>query len=195
MRKVIRPAEPPCLSSHARQWTLDFLENRILDRSHKFTWRSKSCYQAICTQLGIMTQQHCTFCDGLFIESRETVEHFHPKTQSKYPGRAYDWNNLFLCCDACQGYKLEKFDERLLKPDDVHYDFGRYFELNYKTGEILPSSSPRLSSEDRERARISIEMYGLNKGQRPIARKRAWEDFQRNPSPILNEYPYRFFLE
>ena len=77
-----------------------------------------------------MTQRHCAFCDGpLGIESRETVEHFRPK--SKFPELAFAWENLFPCCDVCQSHKGERFDLHLLKPDDDDYHFERYFVVNF----------------------------------------------------------------
>ncbi|MCP4348606.1 MAG: hypothetical protein GY795_24250 [Desulfobacterales bacterium] len=50
----------------------------------------------------------------LGISSEQTIEHFRPKW--KYPKPAYVRPNLFICCNACQSAKGDKFDRKLLKP-------------------------------------------------------------------------------
>jgi uncharacterized protein (TIGR02646 family) len=158
----------------------------------RFGWGSKNCYTKIRQQLALMTQGHCAFCDGfLGRESRETVEHFRPKR--RFPELAYDWGNLFPCCDRCQSEKKEQFDDRLLKPDDMDYDFSRYFLINFTTGKLEPR--PDATATDQARARTSIQLYGLNLPERLIARLREDEHFRRDPSPNLDDYAYRFFLE
>lgn len=139
-----------------------------------------------------MTQSHCAFCDGSTgLESRETVEHFRPKSQ--FPELAYVWHNLFPCCDRCQSLKREQFDELLLKPDEVGYRFENHFLLNYKTGELAPL--PHVDVERQRCAEITIRMYGLNLPERMKARLRERRAFDSDPDPCLDDYNYRFFLE
>lgn len=139
-----------------------------------------------------MTQQHCAFCDGLLgLTSRETVEHFRPK--KTFPKLAYAWDNLFPCCDLCQSIKLERFDEALLKPDTEDYAFNNYFTVNYHTGKIELSSRSDLDAQAK--ARITLELYGLNTKERMIARTREMECFSRAEVPCVDDYNYRFFLE
>jgi len=138
-----------------------------------------------------MTQAHCAFCDGpVGVESRETVEHFRPK--SRFPELAYQWENLFPCCDMCQSKKLERFDPALLKPDEADYAFERYFVANYLTGKVEPL--PGLDDTTKKRAEVTIAMYGLNIEARKIARIREWESYCRDAAPCLDDYSYRFFL-
>lgn len=139
-----------------------------------------------------MTQMHCAFCDGrIGTVSKKTVEHFRPK--SRFPELAYDWENLFPCCDQCQSQKLEKFDEALLKPDAEEYRFEDYFIRNYKSGTLEPL--PNASQAARQRAEITLVLYGLNLPERNRERIREWEHFLRDPHPHLDDYNYRFFLE
>jgi len=139
-----------------------------------------------------MTGDRCAFCDGpLLVESRATIEHFKPK--GIYPTLAYNWENLFPCCDLCQSNKLETFDELLLKPDLVGYAFAIYFVANYRTGELEPS--PAASEVDQTRAMRTIELYGLNSARRKAARKREWEHFKIQEEPNIDDFHYRFFLE
>lgn len=192
MRKLARPAPPDCLANYAGQWTQDYVAARTQNPTHRFKWRNTECYQAIRQSLLAMTQSHCAFCDEIVgTSSRETVEHFRPKSQ--FPQLAYDWGSLFPCCDVCQAQKLEKFAEGLLKPDEDEFAFSRYFVVNYKTGEMAPS--PQAEADARERAAITIQLYGLNLPARTKARKREWESYHRDPEPFLDDYNYRFFLD
>jgi len=192
LRKLTRTAEPACLQKNMGIWTTQFVEARAKNPTHKFSWRNPSCYQAIRQSLADMTQQHCAFCDGpIGSESRETVEHFRPKSQ--FPELAYAWDNLFPCCDMCQSFKLERFDEALLKPDTLEYVFHHYFTVNYHTGEIEPS--PRADAIAQHRVLITLKLYGLNVPKRKTMRLREWRFYSNEQTPNIDDYNYRYFLE
>lgn len=192
MRKLIRTEAPVCLQNNAANWNAEFVSARIIKPTHKFSWRNTVCYNAIRQALVSMTQQHCAFCDGpIGSESRETVEHFRPKR--KFPELAYDWDNLFPCCDMCQSTKLEQFDEALLKPDLPDYFFHHYFIVNYRTGEIEPAENADESA--KQRAQTTIELYGLKLEKRNIMRLRELQHYMRDPNPQIDDYNYRYFLD
>jgi len=192
LRKLTRPEAPDCLHSNAVKWTDDYIKNRANDPKYKFNWRDNACYQAIRNALTHITQQHCAFCDGpIGSESRETVEHFKPKSQ--FPELAFAWDNLFPCCDLCQSIKLEQFDEALLKPDALEYIFHDYFTVNYHTGEIEPSHHADATAQHR--AKITLSMYGLNVPKRKTMRLREWRFYSNESNPHIDDFNYRFFLE
>ena len=194
MRKLDRPKQPDCLEIHAATWTETFVAARRKNPKHRFSWPKPDCYQAIRKKLLVMTQAHCAFCDEVLgTGSRETVEHFRPKSNIQFQSLAYQWDNLFPCCDLCQSQKREQFEEGLLKPDEADFAFARYFVVNFKTGEIEPS--PHADQPLQDRAKITIQIYGLNLPTRNNARKREWEHFCRDPEPFLDDYNYRFFLD
>lgn len=192
MRKLDRLEPPDCLVTNHLGWAQDFILARQENPAHRFGWRSDLCYQLLRRALSNMTQGHCSFCDGsVGSESRETVEHFRPKTV--FPELAYTWDNLFVCCDVCQG-KGDGFDELLLKPDEQEYSFERYFVNNYKTGEIEPN--PAADVQDRARALITIRLYQLNKDIRKLLRLRELKRFNYKPEEdSIDDFNYRFFLE
>lgn len=197
MRRIERHDEPACLLANAHAWNEDFAARRRDDPNARFSWRSPHCYRHIRDALLRMTADHCAFCDGpLKVESRATVEHFRPK--SAFAQFAFTWTNLFPCCDMCQSEKRESFDERLLKPDEDGYSFGRYFVANYRTGDI--EALPSAPAEEQARAIETIRMYGLNSPERRKARKREWEFYLREREEpesdvLIDDYHYRFFLE
>ena len=192
MRKLTRTESPECLQQNATNWTADFFtQTRAKNASHRFSWRSDTCYQAIRNSLAVMTQEHCAFCDGpIGSESRETVEHFKPK--SRFPELAYAWDNLLPCCDKCQSVKLEQFDEALLKPDALDYIFHHYFTVNYHTGDIEPS--PHVDENAQHRAKTTLELYGLNAPKRKTMRLREWRFYSNDSNPEIDDFYYRFFL-
>ena len=166
MIKFTRSAIPKCLKKY-KQWGREYATKQ----SPKFYWhqyQKRSVHSILIQELEKLTANHCTFCDGypLGAQSRQTIEHFRPK--SKYPKLAYVWHNLFLCCDVCQNAKGENYDNKLLKPDAIDYEFNRYFKIKAKTGEIV--INPVASAEDKERAQITIEIYDLNSEVRKSSR-------------------------
>ncbi|HEX7634434.1 MAG TPA: retron system putative HNH endonuclease [Noviherbaspirillum sp.] len=190
MRKFCRTDEPDCLKEKAAILTEKFVAARKENPSARFNWPNGG-YETIRSKLLEMTQYHCAFCDGPFSESRETVEHFRPK--SRFPELAYRWENLFPCCDACQSAKGEKFDELLLKPDEQEYIFSGYFIVNFRTGAI--EALPSAEAVRQSRAQVSIDMYDLNRKARLIARQRELECYLRAENPCIDDFNYRYFLE
>jgi uncharacterized protein (TIGR02646 family) len=193
LRKLTRIAAPDCWQKKSAQWNADYVKKVQENPLYKFVWRdTKKCFSCSKERLMSMTQDHCAFCDGaLGTESRKTIEHFYPK--ESFLHLAYTWGNLFPCCDACQSAKLAKFDEGLLKPDEVGYRFYDYFEVNFKTGELLPLLT--VSQHNQDRAKITINLYQLNKLERCKARLKELKAFCPNDGDILEDFNYRFFLE
>ena len=98
---------------------------------------------------------------------------------------------------SCQSAKGEKYEPGLLKPDKDDYDFHKYFISNYATGEI--KINPSLTEKDRNKARTTIDLYGLNNEGRPQSRLRIYKRYKKltskNKDEEINDFPYRFFLE
>ncbi|MDA5536112.1 TIGR02646 family protein [Yersinia mollaretii] len=192
MYKITRTAPPKSLTINHEAWNQRYQADKASTPAKSFRWYNAACYQETRELLISMTQGHCAFCDGpLGAESRETIEHFKPK--SAFPELAFTWENLFPCCDRCQGQKLEKYDDALLKPDDVTYEFERFFIANYATGEITPS--PQACAVEQHQAQVTIEHYGLNLPQRKLARRKELKCyFAMRHEMILDEFNYRYFL-
>lgn len=139
-----------------------------------------------------MSADHCAFCDQLIgAASRETVEHFKPKRD--YPLEAYQWGNLYPCCDVCQASKGEKFEDKLLAPDMVDYAFERWFVFNFLTGEIEPS--PATSEDDQARACSTIRLYGLNSAKRNRARLLELKRMTIDLETHSDDWNFRFLLD
>jgi uncharacterized protein (TIGR02646 family) len=163
MRQFQRADEPEVLRENFERWTTQYVQLRRANPGAKFIWYTVNGVTArahILPALKLQTADHCSFCDAFPIDgvSNETIEHFRPKSQ--FPEQAYLWANLYYCCDACQSAKREEWDERLLQPDGEGYTFTRYFEFDFTTGQIRPSSLT--NEEEQSRAARTIELYGLD---------------------------------
>ncbi len=195
MNKITRIDAPDFLKKNANKWNTHFANKRKADSKFEFQWKTyqkKKVNELLIPFLQKFTQNHCSFCDDFpFTMSRETIEHFRPK--SLFPNLAYTWENLFLCCDTCQSAKLEDFDEKLLKPDEKDYRFEDYFQCNYKTGELEANETQ--SPENQEKAKITIKIYELNQEDRCKNRLRFLKYWENDADKIKDEFPYRYFLE
>jgi uncharacterized protein (TIGR02646 family) len=141
-----------------------------------------------------MTEKHCAYCDGYPVTAvgKEEIDHFRPKSRPEFYRLVSDWNNLFYSCSACNGAKLEKWDDRLLKPDGPGYIFERYFQYKADSGEILPNETP--AQTEQEQAHCTIEIFGLNRDGACVARKREAKRIASLPQDELPDAVYRFLI-
>ncbi len=196
MYPFIRPACPDHLTECWEALGLRYEAAKKANPKYKFYWFTTFRYEETRELLLAMTKNHCAFCDGgdLGAMSRETLEHFRPKSRPEFHRLAYQWENLYPCCDRCQSEKHEQYDDALLIADAVGYAFEDYFIADYSTGEILPN--PLASAVNQSRADKTIELYGLNIDVRKTIRKKELKHYlQRNPdTSILDDFSYRYFL-
>ncbi|WHP32770.1 hypothetical protein QMG90_07670 [Trabulsiella odontotermitis] len=164
--------------------------------AYQFYWYAAFRYEDTRKLLNQMTAGHCAFCDGgdLGALSRETIEHFRPKSRSEFRRIAFQWENLYPCCDQCQSVKREDFDDRLLVADAQGYRFEDYFIVDYQTGEIQPN--PLASADNQDRAALTLDFYGLNIAVRKHCRKKELKRYhQRDPEEdVIDDFSYRYFL-
>jgi len=142
------------------------------------------------------TDLHCSFCDCKFtydFSEHFPIEHFEPKIQ--FPEKAFEWNNLFAICNICNTMKRDKFDNQIIKPDLLDYNFEDYFVFKYQTGEIEPN--PNASIINQEKAKTTIKIYNLNRNglcKDRIDEYNFYEEF-KNQQNDLNYYSHRNFIE
>jgi uncharacterized protein (TIGR02646 family) len=198
MERIERTDAPDWLKEKWQEWGEKWAARYAKTKTGKsFKWGgyNNKVYKDLLPVLSAMTKYHCSFCDAYPLGRRlePTIEHFKPKT--KFPGEAYKWENLFLCCRLCQK-KGEAFDERLLKPDNEDYSFDKYFDIDWATGELIPN--PDASADDRERARITINLYRLNDNGKPEDRLEELTQFdvlKELENLDIDKFSYRFFIK
>lgn len=193
MRKFQRLPAPAFLAEKWEQWGLDWEKRHAAQAGASFHWHQvdgEKVNHKLLPTLKAQVQCHCSFCDAFPVSppSNPTVEHFRPKTL--FPREAYKWENLYYCCDHCQG-KGEDFDEALLRPDGEDYTFERFFRWDFTTGmlEVNEQASP----DDQNRAKTTITMYRLNEGHPSLRRRELRRRAGATDEP-LESIPYRDFV-
>lgn len=189
MMKITRSHAPKVLADNWEKWGIVFETS-----GSNFSWQidGTNVRNKILELLREMTKDHCSYCDGFPMEAMlgDTIDHFKPK--SIFPTDAYKWENLFLCCNICQK-RINQYEDILLKPDEIEYEFGKYFFYNTESGELEPNKLA--DSKDQERTEYTIRMFKLNEYNRPKSRKMFFRKFAIDQNPIIEEYPYRFILQ
>ena len=206
MMPIVREPKPECLVQNATKYTARYLaqlhKHKKQDNQQskpQFAWptfQKKRLNQILLSILASetkMTKNHCSYCDGfpLGALSRQTIDHFQPK--ETYPELAFEWTNLFLCCDRCQEVKQSNYTEALIKPDDSSYRFEDFFLFNYHTGEI--EVNPFANDNKKQRAEATLSLLDLNDAKRqllPSERLRVAEDKALNQDRHHDAWPYRF---
>ena len=195
MRKHVRGSIPNVLKEKASQWNEQWANLKTNNPSASFNWyqhKKKSVRDWIIGDLKAITQGHCAFCDRFTVEP-DSVEHFKPKSDPRFLHLAYEWTNLFYCCGGCQTNKLEKWDDKLINPDDDDYQFARFFVYDFTTGAIEPN--PKASPSERERARVTIEIYGLDSPKRRRFRSMELRRWRLSSDKQIDQFAYRDFVD
>ncbi len=191
MRKFKRLEAPQFLVVKWEQWGLEWEKRHANNGSfHWHVVEGESVNRQLLPVLKTQVQDHCSFCDAFPVSppSNPTIEHFRPKT--RFPLEAFKWENLYYCCDYCQG-KGEDFDEALFCPDAPDYQFDRYFRWDYTTGKL--EINEQANPVDQNRAKVTVRLYRLN-GHPSFRRREARSRSKRQDEP-LDEFAYRDFVE
>ena len=194
MRHFKRVNPPDFLKQNWEKWGVEWEIRKTAKTSAKFTWRmfeNQPVNQRLIPLLKEQTNDHCSFCDNFPVSppSIDTIEHFRPKAD--FPKLAYQWENLYYCCNYCQ-QKGDEFHDLLLQPDHFDYRFDRYFTWDYENGLLLVNVAA--TSEDQKRAEITIKIYRLNDGH-PTFRRLSSRRRRLDPESDLGQFAYRNFVE
>lgn len=151
--------------------------------------------QEIREELKKLTNGHCSYCDILFLVPEVAytpqIEHFKP--QSMFPNQRTIWYNLFISCPKCNSLKRGYPDKKPLKPDTNEFSsFEKWFEIDFEKYEIRPNKL--LNSNDKKRARTTINWLKLNNYEKIPARKKEYKDYQEKTNKDIEHYSYRFFI-
>jgi len=196
MRKQKRPREPEEFAANSKRWNAQWAKLRESNPDARFTWykvNGVSAREIALPPLRAMNQEHCSFCDcyPLYDRSREPIEHFRPKSWIEFYRDAFSWENLYYSCDRCQASKGEQWNPLLLRPDAEDYSFDDYFEFDFTTGSMRPNLTA--DTGRKERARITIELYGLDEQARRRSRLESADQYVEGQN--LDLYSYRDFIQ
>jgi len=201
MRKIVRPSAPNFLTEKLQRDLGNKYHNKREEKgfSYEFKWptfKGEKLNQKLLPFLRAISKKHCFYCDAYPTKSYgERIDHFKPKSNPLYYEDVCRWENLYLCCEHCNSHKKENFDEKLLRPDDLNYNFDDYFEYIPSTGTI--DIRIDIFPENQQRAEITRRILGFNEGDKPDDRKRFWDFWHNDPDykANLNIYNFRFIFD
>lgn len=205
MRRFERKACPDVLlEAYAKRndkpkwvvWGEKYQANRRKNEGFIFQWpqvRNQKLNQLLLPDLKGQTDSHCSYCDGFPLKSGErTIDHFKPK--SEFPLEVCCWENLYLACTHCQSAEVkgDKYDERLLRPDEETYQFEEYFYYDYTTHQIKVLQY--ISEEKQLRASITMEILAFNNLTMIECRRQMFDGFNDKPDYPNELIGYRFMF-
>ncbi len=132
MIRLQKTVKPSILVSHAANWTKALTDK--LARNEKPTKAEASRYRHEDIKLALIeeTKGKCAYCESklLNIEYGD-IEYIYPKSLD--PLKTFEWDNLTLACDICNGNKSNKdpyiesiLDPYIANPDEYLIFIGHY---------------------------------------------------------------------
>jgi uncharacterized protein (TIGR02646 family) len=200
MRKFNRENPPDFLRIKWKAWGKSYANNRRKNPSFSFQWatyQGRKINTLLEPLLAQLTDYHCSFCDNFPIRSKEdSIDHFKPKSRPAYYNLVCHWENLYYCCQNCQQYKREQYNQFLLRPDAENFSFDHYFVYSFLSHELAPN--PKLSESEKRKAKTTIDVFGLNDKGHIAARRISLERFDSKKllgeAIVINDFPYRFTI-
>ncbi|WP_019500115.1 HNH endonuclease [Pseudanabaena sp. PCC 6802] len=127
--------------------------------------------------------EYCSYCE-MHLDASLAVEHVQPKSLNV--DLELEWNNFLLGCSNCNSTKKDKS----INLDDYYWPDrdNTYRAFEYSKGGFVSVSSS-LTEPERQRARATIELTGLDKislnnlhrsDRRQINRREAWDIAERS---------------
>lgn len=160
----------------------------------KYKYSGQTLYQNLLNTFRTMSNRHCFYCDG-FPPKRgdETIDHFKPKSKIEFYQDVCRWENLYYACNHCQTSKKTQYSELLLRPDELDYDFWKYFEYDFFTNEILVNRNA--DEVAQKRAEETIKIFDFNNFGQIYSRKHNRIIREKEPNYPLNDLGFRFLFE
>jgi len=167
MIKVKRCEEPQSLKKYSAKWTRELLDEIRLHEGYKNVeekYKIKYKKADIRKTLEIMYNSCCCYCEGkVGTQSYGQIEHLRPRV--KFPELTYDWTNLHLSCEICNGKKNDKWDDDFPVIDPTVDDVNNMIRYNSITGEYE-------AVENNGRGSFTISVVDLNRASLCRRRRR-----------------------
>jgi uncharacterized protein (TIGR02646 family) len=192
---LIRPPAPPVLAlDAARGWTARFVAGA------DFAWPDVDklpLNQHLLPHFAAMLapehggpEQVCAYCNAWPLKPT-TIDHFRAKAHRR--DLAFAWTNLFLACGDCQkrGDRPAPHEPEwalLIAPDELDYQFERYFDYVERDGTLAPRADA--PQADRERAEATIRLFRLNEFGLPRLRATAMRRLRADNPNEFEAFPF-----
>lgn len=170
MRRIDRPALSTEATAYLGKRTQILAETPNPSEAVSAQWKAAKSTKAFEEILGTLLRmasgrERCMYCED---SAGTDIEHFYPK--SRYPARAFDWDNYLLACSHCNSNrKRDRFprfkDGRPKLIDPTADDPADHLKLIIESGEFASTSPEGLKS---------IDVFGLNRERLTRGRVSAW---------------------
>jgi uncharacterized protein (TIGR02646 family) len=176
MRRFRRAGAPAWWVEYRERWNTHCLEkgdDRDAARTKLHGWQRERRSLADWFH-DLVREDHgppvCAYCDGpLREQSPPTIDHFIP--DSVCAALALAWPNLYPACFSCNStFKRTDCNPNAARPDVDPVE--EWFDVYPVTGEVAVAHEFRTDARVFAKVADAIELFGLNKGARPEARKR-----------------------
>ncbi len=204
MRFVKRDSVPkPSIldATHTQQSQARLVEFfTISKKQQKYTFDSK-IWLSVKSTLDGLFQGKCAYCESIV---KTDVDHFRPKASAVnidgkvtegYWWLAYEWQNLYSICAECNRHKANRFavkGRRLAYPD---IDLDENYLLIDPCHKLDIDENPfsfnteGIINGETERAKITIDTFGLNRKTLVQRRKKEASDFLNHLEQISTITP------
>lgn len=197
MLKFTRLPQPKILDTRWKRYGESYKQNRTANPGFRFAWPTivgSTLNKILLPTLLEQTRDHCSYCDHFPLRrGDDSIDHFKPKSVEEFYPLVCQWQNLYVACKHCQDSKDSLYSDDLLRPDEIDYNFIKYFDYNYASHKIEPNQSESL--ENQIRANETIRIFDFNHLGQIKSRKFAYDKFVKDDNPVLNDYNYRFILQ
>lgn len=117
----------------------------------------------------VINKRRCSFCTKIIDEFKIHFNVEHICLKSKYPEKAFQWDNLLCSCDICNRARGKAdIDLDLYIDPTSEKNVERYFEYDID-GSVKINNG--LNGKDRIKAKTMIEKYKLNRNDLKCERR------------------------
>jgi uncharacterized protein (TIGR02646 family) len=171
-----RLPKPDVLAKKEKEWTKKFLASDKPRPDH-----SKYAHVEIKDALFAMSFGKCFYCERKISHERKEIDHFIEVSDANGRRLAFNWDNLFLACDNCNG----KLSNKTIPVDLVlnpcaHSDEEIEAVLDFEDEHIV-------ARNDSELGYKTIQKYKLNAELLDYHRLKRLDDFRKILLKIRNK--------
>jgi len=161
-----RLPKPDILVKKEKEWTEKFLAS---DKSRPDN--SKYAHPEIKALLFAMSSGKCFYCEQKISQDYHEVDHFIEISDIEGRELAFDWDNLFLACDNCNG----KLNNKVLPADSV---LNPCEHTNEEIEAVLDFENEHIvMRNNRDIGYRTIQKYKLDSPQLDLYRARRLNQF------------------
>lgn len=154
MRHIKRFPKPNILVRKEQEWTDAFLASTTpRPQSTKYG------HQTITDALKSMSFQKCFYCETKLRGVRQEIDHYIEIAERR--DLAFNWENLYLCCNNCNG----KMPNTTIPIDEalnpcIHTDEEIQNHLTFEKEEIRPVNNSELGKQTIKKFRLDSDGLG-----------------------------------